>query len=222
MVKLNRFDKLIYSLFALAVVSFLILLIPFHPYPFSFVLKAIPLSCLIILVWRYTEGFNRAIIILALLFSLAGDITLDIDRSRFFILGLVFFLISHIFYIVLLVKHFKWQKNRILPFALVILYAVVLTVILKDIDPSRLPAVMAYLLIISVMTAVAFMYKPTEEKKSFVLIPIGAVIFMLSDSIIAVNQFLRPIPHSLIYSLTLYFTAQMLITGGFILKEKYN
>ena len=66
-----------------------------------------------------------------------------------------------------MVKLNRFDKLIYSLFALVILYAVVLTVILKDIAPSRLPSVMAYLLIISVMTAVAFMYKPTEEKKSF-------------------------------------------------------
>lgn len=45
---------------------------------------------------------------------------------------------------------------------------------------------------------------------------LGAMIFVFSDTVIAVNKFLRPIPHSTVFNIGLYFIAQFLIVIGLI------
>jgi len=48
----------------------------------------------------------------------------------------------------------------------------------------------------------------------------GAILFMLSDSVIAVNKFVLEIPLSGLWIMTTYTLAQWLITVGGILKDK--
>ncbi|MBI9104933.1 MAG: lysoplasmalogenase [Spirochaetales bacterium] len=217
--KIPGIDRFLYILYGIAALSFLVLIIPFHPYPFSFLLKAIPVSCLIILSLRNTESRVRVLLFFALLFSVGGDIVLDIDRTRFFIFGLIFFLISHVFYMTLFMRQARFSKKKLLPVGFVLIYTIILSIILRNIDATRIVPVYIYLFVIMGMTISAILFTPREKLDFPFLIPIGAGIFMLSDTIIAVNQFLIPITHSLVYSLTLYFTAQVLIISGFVLRR---
>lgn len=220
MQKLTKIDKSLYVIFFVAVLTFLSLLIPFHPYPLSFLLKAVPLSTLVLLALRKTGRGVRVILIPALVFSMTGDIILDIDRSRFFIFGLAAFLVSHVFYIILFARSFKFNRKRLLPVIFLLIYTAVISVTLRDIDSSRIVPVYIYLFVIAAMTFTALFYSPAKRPDYPLLIPAGAAVFMLSDTIIAVNQFLQPIPNSLIYSLTLYFTAQLLIVSGLTLRRR--
>jgi hypothetical protein len=62
------------------------------------VLKAIPVSTLLVLVLRDTRGIARVCLTGALFGSVCGDILLDLPHERFFIFGLVAFLVGHLFY----------------------------------------------------------------------------------------------------------------------------
>jgi len=50
--------------------------------------------------------------------------------------------------------------------------------------------------------------------RSFVLVFIGALMFMFSDSFIAVNKFLHPIAFSGVWIMSLYSFGQYLIAKG--------
>ena len=51
---------------------------------------------------------------------------------------------------------------------------------------------------------------------SFKLVALGAILFAISDGLIAVNKFAFPIPAERILVMSIYMTAQYLIVQGLI------
>lgn len=207
-------EKFFFTLAILAAIIFVALLPFAHPYPLSFVLKAVPVSSLMVLTAMKMKGRERVILLLALLFCLAGDILLDLDRVAYFKAALAVFLIGHIFYVIFFLRKRNFEKSR-LPWIIgVALYAIILAIILRGIDRGLLVPVMAYLTVISLMTIAALVKNPFSK-----MVAAGALVFLFSDTIIAVNKFLQPIPYSTVFNIGLYFTAQILIIRG-LLREK--
>lgn len=208
-------EKILLSASIISAIIFVALLPGVHPYPLSFVLKIVPLTSLSVLVFRKFSGTKRVLLLLALLFCMAGDILLDLDRSGNFKAALAVFLTGHVFYIIVFQRERKIQKKLFPWLIAIILYTLTTGFILRGIDRAFLIPVMAYLVVISIMTLSAFMMK----KHSWFL-ALGALIFMFSDTIIAVNKFLYSIPNSTVFNIGLYFTAQILIIYGLMKRER--
>ena len=79
----NRLERVVFTLYTVFALIFLILYIPLHPYAFSFLVKAVPVGSLLVFILIVKRGSVRFYLSLGLLFSLAGDILLDLDRTRF-------------------------------------------------------------------------------------------------------------------------------------------
>ncbi|WP_111683666.1 lysoplasmalogenase [Winogradskyella tangerina] len=179
---------------------------------------------LIFLFLKTSKGLNRAIINLttmALIFSLLGDtLLMFVDRSpHFFTFGLVAFLLAHLMYILVFLKHKKLSR-AIFGFIVVLLvYASGLFYLLKDGLGDMLIPVVIYMVVILSMAATAFLRRQKVNKWSFNLVFLGALCFMISDSILALNKFYQPIPMSHISIMVTYALAQYLIVIG-ILKSK--
>lgn len=212
---LDRKDRTLYLSFFILAVSFCSLIIPFHPYPGSFVLKALPVLCLVLLALKNISGKKRALLVLALLFSMAGDISLDIDRIKLFTLGLVFFLTAHLFYIILFLQWVQFSARKIVPSLLLASFALIMGYLLRDIPANKFAPVMIYLAVIIVMGISSFLMQPVNK-----LVIAGAMTFILSDSLIAIDKFLVTIPNALLFIILLYYTAQFLIVSGFLRKEE--
>ncbi|MFC1669100.1 lysoplasmalogenase [Spirochaetota bacterium] len=212
---LDARDRLLYLVFIIFSVLFLLLQFFFNKYPGSFIIKVIPILSLSILIIKNVRGIQGKLVLTGLLFSAAGDITLEIDRVNYFIPGLIFFLTAHIFYIIAFIRKFKFSRKRLPAAVTILIYSGILAYILRDIRKDRIIPVMFYLLVISVMALTALFVSTGN-----LIILMGALIFMISDTIIAVNQFLNPIPHSTLYNISLYYIAQLMITTGFIGESK--
>lgn len=157
----------------------------------------------------------------ALLFSFLGD-TLLIFASYdkiFFILGLITFLLAHLIYIVINMntmeqagKGFKlqWQDVPFFLFGLIIF-----SVVKKDLGDMYFPA-LGYTVIICIMTLTARKRWKRTDMKSFWLVMIGALLFLTSDSFLAVNKFMEPIPQSDLIIMSTYLVAQFLLIEGLI------
>jgi uncharacterized membrane protein YhhN len=156
-----------------------------------------------------TSSFYKYTIIAGLLFSLAGDIFLMLPRDRF-IPGLVSFLIAHLFYI----AAFTFESRRALSVWAVIPFLIygglMLSVLWRDLGKMRLP-VMIYMLVILMMGwAAASRLMMTGERES-TLAFMGAILFIASDSMLAVDRFKGRFKGAQAYILTTYFVAQWLI-----------
>ena len=208
-------ERTLFTISIIAASLFIILLPLFHPYPLSFILKLIPLMSLSILVLLKTEGKERILILLALIFCMIGDVLLDLDRNSNFKLALAAFLTGHIFYIIIFQLHRTIEKSKLPYIIAIIIYTIAVGIFLKNIDPEFLIPVYAYLTVIGIMTISAFMMKNFSW-----LISGGAVIFMFSDTVIAINKFLYTIPNSTVFNISLYFIAQILIIRGLTKQRK--
>ena len=191
--------------------------------PIYFYFKPAILTSLIIYFYFQSAHLNKKIkniTLLALLFSLLGDILLMfVNKSpNFFIGGLVSFLLAHLMYIFVFLK----SRNKTAAFfpiiVLLLIYASGIFYFLKDGLGEMLIPVIAYMIVILFMLAVAFLRKRSKTTNSYNLVFAGAVFFIVSDSLLALNKFYQPLPFSSISIMLTYALAQYLIVLG-ILKQ---
>lgn len=171
---------------------------------------------------RSTAGFNRSIIA-ALFFSWLGDILLMFDSgsSLFFILGLSSFLIAHIFYIfffhaVRIAEAIKPKGFLLIP--VVVYYAVLISILSPGLGDMKLP-VRVYGVVICFMLMLALHMFFIKNKKAGLLMAFGAFLFVISDSILAINKFYASFSQAGVLVMLTYGIAQLLIIEGAI---KYN
>ncbi|MEY3050372.1 MAG: hypothetical protein RLY31_157 [Bacteroidota bacterium] len=161
-------------------------------------------------------SFERRIL-WALLFSWLGDMLLllvPLLGPAWFVYGLAAFLTAHLWYIGAFagwspggswLRRHPWSA---IPF---VLYLVALTVWWwSSLGGLRWPVV-AYSMVITVMGLSAWNLRDVLPAGVFRLLSAGAVLFILSDSLIAVDKFRQPIPVARIWIMLTYMGAQYLI-----------
>ncbi|SDH35206.1 lysoplasmalogenase [Winogradskyella thalassocola] len=179
---------------------------------------------LIFLFLKTSKSLPKAIknvTLLALVFSVLGDgLLMFVDQSpHFFTLGLVAFLTAHIMYIVVFLKHRNPQKSPLGFIALLLIYGASLFSFLNGNLGDMLIPVIIYMLVILSMATAAYLRKDKVNILSYGLVFFGALFFLVSDSILALNKFYEPLAYSNISIMVTYALAQYLIVIG-ILKLK--
>jgi len=198
-----------------------------------YVSKVMLMPLLAIFFYSRTKSLKPYVLIyLALFFSWWGDIFLMLPRDKadsgaklLFICGLVSFLIAHINYIFYFLKEVKAKPKvtvivekpyLVFPFLLYII------LFLSKLYPSlavvgmRMP-VTIYALVIITMLMTAFNRKNLVESASFHYVFWGALLFVFSDSCIAVNVFHYPFEGARAVIMSTYIVAQYLIIKGVLL-----
>ncbi len=159
---------------------------------------------------RLATRFDRYLLA-ALAASMAGDVFLMLP-GNYFIPGLASFLVAHLFFIAMLHQDAPWFASRaglLAPLGFgVAMYATLWGGLG---DPVLKGAVAAYVLVIGLMAAQAIGRAVTLRQRGATLVALGACIFMLSDTLIAINRFLQPVPLSGLWILASYYAAQLLI-----------
>jgi uncharacterized membrane protein YhhN len=184
--------------------------------PLRTVLKTVSIGVLAILPWTYlgTTGANPLFILsLALALSAVGDLLLALkDQQRFFVFGLGAFLAAHVAYLAAFLPHASVPQGTALIalIATVAAAGVFVGILIPRLGKMRIP-VIAYFTVIMAMVAAAL----SIEGASWML-GAGAVIFALSDSLIAVRKFLNPFPGINIAVWTTYVAAQFMMTLSFL------
>lgn len=157
----------------------------------------------------------RRLVIMALVFSWAGDLFLL--SGDWFVAGLASFLVAHLFYIAAYQKTGAARGN--LPLLAVSMFALFGICLMWFIYPGLhdlKAAVFIYALVLLGMGVWAFKRKDGTNGSSFRLVATGAVLFVLSDSLIAVNRFAHAIPAERFLVMSIYMTAQYFIVQGMI------
>ena len=159
-------------------------------------------------------------VLMALFLSWLGDTLLMFASSapQFFMLGLASFLLAHLVYTVINISAVnvsgglkpQWQD---IPF---LLYGFLVFGLLKDnLGDMYFPA-MAYAVVICIMALSARKRWKRTDNQSFWLVMVGALIFMLSDTLLAFNRFHEPLPQSDLLIMSTYIVAQALIVMGLV------
>ena len=157
-----------------------------------------------------------------MIFSWIGDVILlfaDIAEI-YFILGLVSFLIAHITYCVLFNKQIigEIQINKVLfgigSLVIAFYLTAMILVLMPNLGDLKIP-VIVYAAVISTMLLFAFNGYLIWKKPGAIYIFLGAITFVISDSILAFNKFHAPIEKSSFFIMLTYLVAQYLIVVGY-------
>jgi uncharacterized membrane protein YhhN len=148
----------------------------------------------------------RTWFVIALVLSLAGDVFLMLP-GNLFVYGLGAFLLGHLAYIVGLNLHTEGDWLYAIPVVVVVALLAVRLIggVRRGPDPKLAGPVGAYVLVIAVMgcSAVA---------SGNVTAAIGALLFMLSDSLIGETRFVRPWAGAGVAIMVTYHAGQALLT----------
>jgi alkylglycerol monooxygenase len=158
------------------------------------------------------KGFKntpKAWLMAALAFSLLGDAWLMFEG--FFIQGLLSFLLGHLCFIAMYRQGVRWFPSKgallLTGSAGALMYATLwphLPVTLK------IP-VAIYVAVIALMSAQALGRASVHKTPESRWVAAGALLFMCSDSLLAWNKFVSPLPLSQLWVLGTYFAAQLLM-----------
>jgi len=179
----NRIEQVLWGLAIVAPLAYLLLL-PVRPYAGSAVLKTTMCVLLAVLAWRH----SRKLFAIALLLSAAGDAFLGFDGERYFIPGLVSFLLTHVLYTVLFVKAAPSARApvrgwRILAACVIPAFAIWFSVTLW-------PKLGALAVPVVLYTAVIVAMAMTSLRMAAIAMPLGALFFMTSDSLLSLEKFI--------------------------------
>jgi uncharacterized membrane protein YhhN len=176
---------------------------------FSWLLKVLPIIILLIAVVMSSRADNRPTIFLALVFSACGDILLDFN---FFIFGVGAFLLAQLSYAVIFLR--TWQgvyKRWPNSIGLIAIMLLMLFLLLPNLGDLQIP-VIAYLLAIGLMGVAAI-----QSSHTFCWAVLGAIIFIVSDSLIAVDKFVHPVPMASYWIMITYYLAQWMLVFGLLM-----
>lgn len=178
----------------------------------------------LLLILYVTKPFlpQKNLLFGGLFFSWLGDLFLLFDHKHalFFIFGLACFLTTHIFYIIYFLKIRSKQsaflKNQPVFIALVLAYGITLVWQLYPYLGNLAVPVMVYAAVICVMLLCSLHIFLKVNKKAAVSYLTGAMAFVVSDSLLAINKFYQPFAFAGILIMLTYCAAQFFIVNGFI------
>ena len=175
----------------------------------------IPLLILFVLVQRPQQFLP--LIVGALVFSTLGDVFLLSDAELFFMLGLGSFFIAHILYCWIfsaaLRREFAFKVN-LWPLSIILTYLIVFLGYLWASLGELLIPVVAYAFIISTMLFLAWTWHLSAQKKSTFIILMGALLFVVSDSLLAISLFKSSFYMDHFWVMLTYLAAQFLLIHG--------
>lgn len=190
---------------------------------FKFIIKP-SITISLMMFYAYQTQLNGRFakrIFIGLLFGLIGDyLLMFVDKNgALFMYGLIAFLIGHLLYISAFYLDYKWNPSieKAATRIALIVFGVFCTVFYLLIRPHlggmKIP-VLIYAFVISLMAMMAVNRKSRVSTLSYQLIFFGAVLFLISDSVLAYNKFVNPFDGASLVIMSTYMLAQFLITIG--------
>ncbi len=162
--------------------------------------------------WRASDAADaraHALLLAALVASLAGDVALMVSGG--FLPGLVAFLFAHVAYVMLFARGVGAMPSRSAAFAVAVYGLAMLAVLWPHLPAGLRGPVAAYVAVISAMGAQAIGRALVQRDAASVATAAGALLFVASDTVLALDRFVAPVPLAPFWILSTYFTAQLLI-----------
>ncbi|WP_347174720.1 lysoplasmalogenase [Polaribacter uvawellassae] len=161
--------------------------------------------------------------VLGMFFSFVGDVLLMFKGANFFMFGLSAFLFAHVVYIKVVAGFLPNNlstKKISSAFPFVIFFGILMYLIFPNLGGLLIPVVV-YGIVISTFGAVALLNYRSEKSTENLWLCIGAILFILSDSLIALNKFYEPNEIYGIAIMVTYILAQFLICKAMIVKTNF-
>jgi alkenylglycerophosphocholine/alkenylglycerophosphoethanolamine hydrolase len=225
-------NRVLLAIGLIAAIAYIVGMWAKFPNTVQLITKGIPVLCLI--VWLATLPRDRFanLIMAGLIFSLAGDLILQVSKDLF-VVGLLSFLVAHLFYIVAFLgvtRRGSWI--RLLPFAA---WGIIAFLILQPYLGDMLLPVAGYIIVIEVMMwrATALVGAHGKSRDFELAALLGAIAFGLSDTLLALNRFIwhdtltmfsitEAAPFIPTLTITLYWLAQwgLALAAGWETKDR--
>jgi uncharacterized membrane protein YhhN len=183
-----------------------------------------PAVMLALLTWLWSvSGFQGGLLWfgLGLFFSLLGDIFLMLPRDRF-IPGLVSFLLAHLAYVIGFTRTLPPVNLGSLLLAVFVtaaagfVYRRIASGLAASGNTRLKTPVFIYTNVISLMLLAALLtlLSPEWSARTALAASLGALLFFISDGILAWNKFVAPLRHAKLAVIVCYHLGQILITLG--------
>lgn len=206
--QLSKRERILYIVFFIFFIGYLSTL-KLRPYPLSYIVKIIPILSLALIAIGSIKGGIGKLVFTGLLFSAIGDLFLALSGKGFFVIGLSSFAAAHLMYIVVFLRKPVFQSPRVYFVLAFIIYGFTIWSFVSPNLNSMLIPVTIYIIVITTMGVSAALGKTNHW-----IVLFGAILFIISDSVIAVNMFLTKVQNSSFWIMLTYFPAQFLITYG--------
>lgn len=183
----------------------------------NWIFKLLPMVLIIVLAVSSQPAdklkMYKVLVVIGLFFSIAGDALLLNNGNEWFMFGLLSFLVGHLFYVAAMIRRWEFSLLTLVCVVPIGLYSWLIgwqlhNGIMTNSDNSALwLSVAIYVSVISVMCWTAIMSRNWHAT-------VGAILFAVSDSILAWNKFVSNVPASGIWIMLTYFAAQLFIAGS--------
>jgi uncharacterized membrane protein YhhN len=190
-----------------------------------------PATLILLFAWLFVQTQAQGVLLwfgLGLLFSLAGDILLMLS-DRWFVLGLVAFLLAHLGYIV----GFNSPLPNVSPLwslGIAVVLGLGAARILRRITEGlaaknmrRLSGpVLLYGMVITIMllSALLTLMRTDWKAGASLMVSTGAALFYFSDVILAWDRFVTPIKNGRVINMIAYHLGQILLIAGALAQFK--
>ena len=184
--------------------------------------KPLLMPALALILYSGVRPLQRyhTMILAGLTFSWIGDVLLmfvEKGGQAFFIFGLISFLAAHLSYIIAFYGkasesgYLKGRPLLVLPF---LIYMVFINLWWwNHLGAMQIP-VMLYSIVITIMALSALNLRHIVSKAAWNSLFSGALLFVMSDSLLAINKFVHPIPEAGFLIMSTYILAQYFIVQG--------
>ncbi|MHA1745477.1 MAG: lysoplasmalogenase [Promethearchaeota archaeon] len=180
---------------------------------------------LLTLYYLFGAPYVNGWLVAGILGGFVGDICLMIpdpnETKRFFRLGLIAFLLGHVFYVMAFIQaagdfdgYQWWSIFLAIPYIAIGAYTY--PRLIKHTGKMAIP-VTIYLIVIVLMGVSTSLLWGIRAPIGVGIAMIGALVFMISDTINAFNRFAKQIPNERLYTMSTYLIGQFLLVFGYIL-----
>jgi len=217
---MNRLQKFFLLIFLMVSITDIIAII-FDNLLWQTISKPLIIPALTAFYMAGSKSRNK-LYILALIFSFLGDVLL-LDKSNMFLFGIAAFLITQLLYIAIFSKGLAqstWPKKLLAIFPFLLFFISLISVLKPGLKDFFIPVVI-YGLAISAFGAISLLKYLVKKDGTNLILLNGALLFILSDSMIALNKFHEPRAYYSVAIMLTYIIAQFLI-GLFMLKSENN
>ena len=172
------------------------------------------------------KGMWRAY--LGLFFSWVGDVLLIGEGPSFFLSGMIAFITAHVYYSLFFIQTVPVKKETAAVFyktliGLSVVCGVLFLLLRSALGAYQVP-ILLYMLFISLMASLAVHTTSNPAYKNFAIqtfVP-GAILFVISDALLATNKFYAHLPVFDLGVMLTYAGAQYFLTKGFISIKKVS
>lgn len=186
-----------------------IFLIPEEPVVFKIAMKLVPMMLIIMFAASnrsLVSAHYKKVILMGLVISMVADAAI-----YWFMAGLAAFFVAHLFYITAF-RTARRQSVPLLAAILLILYGlfIVVWIAVPQILSGELVlglAIIAYIAVILIMGWEAI-------RTRLPLVIIGAILFICSDSFLAIDRFVTPLPAREALVMITYYAAQVFFAAS--------